>query len=398
MEQYDKNLLHTLNSPQERLRLVRLCATITGNADAAEDLAQETLLEAWRHLHDLRDLDKQSQWLSGIARNVCLRWVRKRGHDQQHLIYLMHVESFPDSDFSNPPTLEESLADDFDIEFELERKELVTLLDRAMELLPPETQSVLIKRYVEESPIAEVAAQLGTNASAVAMRLQRGKLALRRVLTEQMSDDFATYGVQSDNEGWKQTCIWCTLCGRQRLIGRFVPSIGFIELRCPRCFPGDMVIYNSTASFPELLQGVRSYKAAHTRLIEWSNNYYYPALRNRVTPCIRCGQPAPTLLFTLDEAPEYLRGGNRHGVRIACSHCASLTQTYLECLALVLPEGQQFIHEHPRIRTLPERTIEVEGRDALVTTFESINDNAQLTVISAKNNYEVLRIYRSGHE
>jgi hypothetical protein len=30
----------------ERARLVRLCARLTGNVDAAEDLAQETLLEA----------------------------------------------------------------------------------------------------------------------------------------------------------------------------------------------------------------------------------------------------------------------------------------------------------------------------------------------------------------
>jgi DNA-directed RNA polymerase specialized sigma24 family protein len=33
----------------ERARLVRLCARLTGNIDVAEDLAQETLFEAWRH-------------------------------------------------------------------------------------------------------------------------------------------------------------------------------------------------------------------------------------------------------------------------------------------------------------------------------------------------------------
>lgn len=39
----------------ERMRLVRACARITGDAEAAEDLAQDTLIEAWRHAHTLRD-------------------------------------------------------------------------------------------------------------------------------------------------------------------------------------------------------------------------------------------------------------------------------------------------------------------------------------------------------
>jgi DNA-directed RNA polymerase specialized sigma24 family protein len=39
----------------ERARLVRLCARLTGDWDAAEDLAQETFVEAWRALDRLRD-------------------------------------------------------------------------------------------------------------------------------------------------------------------------------------------------------------------------------------------------------------------------------------------------------------------------------------------------------
>jgi DNA-directed RNA polymerase specialized sigma24 family protein len=38
----------------ERARLVRLCAKITGDGIIAEDLAQETLLEAWLHIDSLR--------------------------------------------------------------------------------------------------------------------------------------------------------------------------------------------------------------------------------------------------------------------------------------------------------------------------------------------------------
>jgi DNA-directed RNA polymerase specialized sigma24 family protein len=66
-----------LQMPQERLRIVRLCTLLTGDADVAEDMAQETLLEAWRSAEKLRDPGAWRPWLSGIARNVCLRWQRK---------------------------------------------------------------------------------------------------------------------------------------------------------------------------------------------------------------------------------------------------------------------------------------------------------------------------------
>jgi hypothetical protein len=36
-------------TPRDHARLVRLCATIVRDSTAGEDLAQETLLEAWRH-------------------------------------------------------------------------------------------------------------------------------------------------------------------------------------------------------------------------------------------------------------------------------------------------------------------------------------------------------------
>ncbi|HEX9068257.1 MAG TPA: sigma-70 family RNA polymerase sigma factor, partial [Ktedonobacterales bacterium] len=68
----------------ERARLVRLCARLTGSSAAAEDLAQETLLEAWRALEKLRDASGISPWLSAIARNVCLRYQRRRGRELAH--------------------------------------------------------------------------------------------------------------------------------------------------------------------------------------------------------------------------------------------------------------------------------------------------------------------------
>ena len=247
MEQQTSNLSGSFISSQEWTRLVRLCAALTGNKEIAEDLAQETMLEAWRHRHMLRDAEKKAQWLSGIARNVCLRWSRTRGRE------LARFTAFE----GNTEQLEERLADDYDIEVELERKELIELLDRAMALLPVETRTVLVKRYVEESPIAEVAAQLGTNTSAVAMRLQRGKLALRKVLTSEMSQEIAPYNTHTIN-GWEETPLWCYHCGQHRLLGKRNSSKGELLLKCPDCSPGiDNWLSENCLS---ILQGIKGYK------------------------------------------------------------------------------------------------------------------------------------------
>ena len=59
-----------------RPRLMRL-ASLHGIApDAAEDVVQETLIEAWRHLNQMHTPARFDAWLTGICRNVCLRWIR----------------------------------------------------------------------------------------------------------------------------------------------------------------------------------------------------------------------------------------------------------------------------------------------------------------------------------
>jgi RNA polymerase sigma factor (sigma-70 family) len=197
--------------PEERAHLVRLCAAITGDRAVAEDLAQETLLEAWRHKHALRDQAQRAPWLSAIARNVCLRWRRKHWRDVTHLVQPYQSYTMEDTKLAD---LEDVLAGDLDLEVELERKELVELLDRALALLPPETRAILIQCYVEESPLAEVAARLGSNAHAVSMRLQRGKLALRRVLTTTMRHEIAPYHHPISTDVWEKTPLWCSYCGQ----------------------------------------------------------------------------------------------------------------------------------------------------------------------------------------
>jgi len=381
--------------PTERARLVQLCATITGNGDVAEDMAQETLLEAWRHLHKLRDPERRVQWLTGIARNVCLRWARKHGRDAAHLAEQRSEEDSGSSGF------EDLLADDFDLEVELERRELVELLDRALALLPPETSTILVKRYMEESPIAEIAAQMGLNASAAMMRLQRGKLALRRVLTRELSQELAPYGIHKYGaEKWEETRLWCHYCGQSRLLGHFIPNNGGLLLRCPICNVGTdgIMVDNHNAA---LFGYAKTYKPALARLLTWGETYYYPNLLTHTVPCLHCGRPTTLGLNPSADAPSWVQAsyGDRQGVYNECE-CSSPVYrgnsrnwASLDFLTLCLPQGRRFLRDHPRMRKLPAYEIETDGRPAIVTRFESITEQAHFEAVSALDTYEALRVY-----
>jgi RNA polymerase sigma factor (sigma-70 family) len=131
----------------DRPRLVRLCARLSGCADAAEDLAQETLLEAWRHLAQLEDASGYWPWLTAIARHVCRRWARRHRSAATH-------ERPLGAGSDEAGRAEEPPAADADVALGLEREELITLLDRALARLPPATRAVLVARYVADWPQA----------------------------------------------------------------------------------------------------------------------------------------------------------------------------------------------------------------------------------------------------
>src|SRR3954471_10932840 len=120
-------------SDRRRARLMRLCARLAGDRDAAEDLAQETLLEAWRNVHKLEDPAGVDRWLAAIARHVCLRWLRSRSREPARA----------------PEAVGAALADPrADLELELERSELSEVVDRALGLIAADAREVLLRRYV----------------------------------------------------------------------------------------------------------------------------------------------------------------------------------------------------------------------------------------------------------
>ena len=329
-----------------RRRLVGFCASVSGDRAAAEDLAQETLLEAWRNVHKLHDPAGADRWLAAIARNVCKRWLRRR-------------------------TQESELVDEHAaIELELENAELADLLDRALALLPPGTRDALVHRYVNDLPHAEIGALLGVSEDAVSMRLTRGKLVLRRLLRE----DAAAYGWLEPRDQWRETRVWCAGCGRRRLIVLVEQAPGVVRFRCPGCEPSiSTELRLANPFFVQLVGGLVRPAAILTRVAQWSRQYFSGGAR----PCTRCGREVRIEPFTAAWG---------RGLAAECGACGEEVASTVRGLALATTEGRHFQREHPRTRARPER----EEGDAVVVRLEDVASSASLDVRFARGTYRLL--------
>ena len=363
--------------PQRR-RLVRLCAAVTGDRDAAEDLAQETLLEAWRNVHKLHDPAGADAWLAAIARNVCRRWARRRGRDAA-------VADAVDADAAAAP-LEE------DLDIALERAELIELLDRALALLPPETRDVLVRRYVHESPHAEIAARLGLSDDAVAMRLTRGKVVLRRLLESDLRAEAAAHGLAAGaDDGWRETRVWCSECGRRKLVTRREPAPGGVAFRCPGCSPDAATLGSEfrlgNPFFSRLVGDLVRPAAIIARAHGWSRRYFAGGGGEDVA-CTRCGRSVRLQTYLRDDAR--LDRPHRRGLFARCDACGESVSSSVGALALAVPEVRSFRRDHPRTRALPEREVDVAGIPALVVRHEDVLGSEGVDVVLARDTLRVL--------
>lgn len=330
----------------ERARLVRLCARFSGNNEAAEDLAQETIIAAWKNRDQLTSLEKLKPWTSAIARNVCLNW--SRGYYREKTFTLGSIDS-PDQCF------EDELQDETNIELELDRHELATLLDQVLSLLPRETAQMLVEHYINESPHAEIAEKMKINAGAVAVRLQRGKLSLQKLLRTNLRDQSSAFGLFGPGGSqWEETNIWCPWCGQARLVGKYQRNEIF-ALRCPRCDPeaeGLMAALDLTKPYhASLLGNTKTYKPAYSRLLTGFMPLYQQALKSHTAPCMACGSPLEVIVEHDKKA--HKRSHNFSQITLHCPACGWASNKSLSGLVIASPQAQRFWREYPRIRTLP---------------------------------------------
>jgi len=370
----------------ERPRLVRLCAWFAGSQEAAEDLAQETLIAAWKSIDQLSSFDKLKPWTSAIARNICLNWSRRDYREQAHLVYSIDSQEEPS---------ENELQEETSLELELDRYELATLLDRALSLLPEETAQMLVEHYIKESSHAEIAERMQINPGTVAVRLQRGKLTLQRLLRTKLQAESSAFGlVEMGGPQWEETNIWCPCCGQAHLLGRYQKNEMF-ALRCPRCESDpEAIMAGLDLTKPyhaNLLGNTKTYKPAYSRLLTSFAPMYQQALQSHTAPCLACG--AQIEVIVEHDRQTHKRSHNFSQVTLHCPACGWASNKSLSGLVIASTEAQRFWREYPRMKTLPAQEIEVQGSMAFLTRLQSVTGNAELTVISKRDTFELIEVH-----
>ncbi len=160
--------------------LYRTARRMTGHAQTAEDVVQETCLKAYRGFHTFQAGTNYGAWLFRILTNTCIDWRRRRGIGET-----VDLHALPDAllgadvgsatrDRYEPDPEASLLVAEF-------RRDVMGAIGR----LSPELRMVVLLAVFEEYSYAEIAEAVGCPVGTVRSRLNRGR--------RQLQADLAAY-------------------------------------------------------------------------------------------------------------------------------------------------------------------------------------------------------------
>lgn len=157
----------------------RYCTGLVGSRTEAEELLQESLIEAFAAMPRFRGESTVRAWLFGIARRLCIRHLRRR--DRRLVLFRRFARAAPPEAPSDHERTDARLA-----------------LERALVALKPPLREAVLLQYQAGLESPEIAAVLGISAEAARKRVSLGVQALRVELRENLMDTSeGTHGHQA---------------------------------------------------------------------------------------------------------------------------------------------------------------------------------------------------------
>lgn len=140
--------------------LSRLAYLVTGDSQAADDLAADAFVEVWRHWERVQAADSPVAYARGIVTNLARQWIKKRTRERSGLLRLGLLRR--DRAESDTPAV-------LDVRAALQR-------------LPQRRRECVVLRYAFDVSEREVASILGISVGAVKSHTSRGAAQLSEFL------------------------------------------------------------------------------------------------------------------------------------------------------------------------------------------------------------------------
>lgn len=151
---------------QNLRRIFLLIYRIVGNVDDAQDLTQETFIKALQRQSQLKDLEKAAHWLSRIAANTAIDFLRR--NKRVSFVDVAHLANAPNA-HESPEQL-------------LLRGERKLHLDGGLATLTERERMALLLRDVEEMPADEVASHMNCSMATVRSHIANARIKFKRYL------------------------------------------------------------------------------------------------------------------------------------------------------------------------------------------------------------------------
>jgi RNA polymerase sigma-70 factor (ECF subfamily) len=158
-------------------RLVAVMNHLVGNAEEAEDLAQEVFLRVYRARKKYRPRSKFSTWLFTIANNLALNALRAR--QRKPMVPLPIQDSGP----LGPRPAEQLVRDHHSGPMKrMQQQELADIVRQALEGLNERQRMAVVLNKFEDMNYAEIAEVMALTTKAVKSLLSRARMNLRAAL------------------------------------------------------------------------------------------------------------------------------------------------------------------------------------------------------------------------
>lgn len=145
----------------------RLALRMCSSAAAAEDVAQEAFLSAWKNLPQFRGDSQFSTWLYRLTTHAAIDYLRREKRHEA-------------SDIDDVTVADETSSPQETVE----RSETQTAVRDALAALSPEYREVILLRYMQELSYEEIGIALHLPPGTVKSRLNRAKGQLKEILQQ----------------------------------------------------------------------------------------------------------------------------------------------------------------------------------------------------------------------